>query len=63
MIDAVNIVDIIVYQRYWDIKIRVCWALSETSGNLVTKCKEKREGARWEVSSYRHYNWSAIMKV
>ena len=34
MIDAVS-VDIIVYQ-YWDNKIRVCRALSKTSGNAVT---------------------------
>ena len=40
MIDVVNVVDIIVYQ-YWDNKIRVCRALSKTSGNPVTKPKEK----------------------
>ena len=42
MIDPVNVVDIIVYQ-YWDNKIRVCRALSKTSGNPVTKLKEKRK--------------------
>ena len=46
MIDAVNVVDIIVYQ-YWDNKIRVCSALSNMSGNLVTKPKEKRKRTRW----------------
>ena len=39
IIDAVNVVDV-VYQRYWDKKIRVCRALSKTSGNLVTKPKD-----------------------
>ena len=43
MIDAVNVVDVIVYQRYWDNKIRGCRALSKTSGNPVTKTKEKKK--------------------
>ena len=45
MIDAANVVDINVYQRYWDIKLEcaVCRALSKTSGNPVTKPKEKRK--------------------
>ena len=42
MIDAVNVVDIIVYQ-YWDNKIRVYRALSKTSGNPVTKPKKKKK--------------------
>ena len=58
MIDAVNVVDIFVRQRYWDNKVRVCRALSKTSGNPVTKPKGKRKRTRWEVSSYRHHNWS-----
>ena len=41
MIDAVNVVDIIVYQRYWDNKIRLCPGITKASGNLVTKPKEK----------------------
>ena len=49
MIDAVNVVDIIVYERYWDNKIRVCRALSKTSGNPVTKPKEKRKRTSWGV--------------
>ena len=49
MIDAINVVDI-VYQRYWDNKIRVCRALSKKIGNLVTKPKEKRKGL---VGRYR----------
>ena len=59
MIDAVNVVDIIVYQ-YWDNKIRVCRALSKTSGNPGTKPKEKRKKTRWEASSYRHHNWLTV---
>ena len=61
MRDAVNAVDIIVYQRYWDNKNRVCQVLSKTSGNPVTKPKEKRKRASWEVSSYRHHNWSTML--
>ena len=40
IIDRVNFADV-VYQRYSNKKIRVCWASSKTSGNLVTKPKEK----------------------
>ena len=54
LIDVVNVVDIIVYHQYWNNRIRVCRASSKTSGNPVTKPKEKR--TRWEVSSYRHHN-------
>ena len=43
MIDAANVVDIVVYHQYWDKKIRVCQVLSNTSGNLVTKPKEKNK--------------------
>ena len=59
MIYAVNVVDIIVYQ-YWGNRIRVCLALSKTIGKPVTKPKEKRKRTRWEVSSYRHHNWSTV---
>ena len=45
MIDAVNVVDIIVYQ-YCDNKISVCRALSKMSGNQGTKPKEKRLGGK-----------------
>ena len=38
IIDIVNFVDV-VYQMYWDKKIRVRRALSKTSGNLVAKPK------------------------
>ena len=58
MIDAVNVVDIIVYQRYWENRIRVCQALSNTSGNPGAKPKEKIKSTKWEVSSYRYHNWS-----
>ena len=34
-IDTVNVVGIIVYKRYWDNKIKVCQALSKTSGKPV----------------------------
>ena len=43
MIDAVNVVDINVYQ-YWDNKIRVCRALSKTSGNRLRNLKKKEKG-------------------
>ena len=59
MIDTVNVVDIIIYQ-YWDNEIRICRALSKTSGNPVTKPKEKRQTTSWEVWPYRHHNWSTI---
>ena len=59
MIDAVNVVDI-VYQRYWDKKIRVCRALWKMSGHPVTKPKEKRKRTSWEVLSYRHHNWLTV---
>ena len=49
MRDAVNVVDIV--QRYWDNKIRVCWALSKTTGNPVTKPKGKRKRTSWEMLS------------
>ena len=45
MINAINVVDLIVYQ-YRDNKIRMCWALSKGSGNPVTKPKEKRKRTR-----------------
>ena len=60
MIDAVNVVDIIVYQRYWENKIRVRRALSKASGNPVMKPKQKRKRTSWEVSSNRHHNWSTV---
>ena len=60
MIDAVNFVDIIIVYQYWDNKIRVYRALSKTSGNPATKPKEKGKRTRWEVSSYRHHNWSTV---
>ena len=43
MIDAVNVVDIIVYQKYWDNKTRMCRILLKTSGKPVTKPKEKKK--------------------
>ena len=59
MLDAVNIVGIIVYQRYWDNKIRVCRAYQKTSVNPVTKPKGKRKRTSCEMS-YRHNNWSTV---
>ena len=59
MIDAVNVVDV-VYQRYWSNKIRLCQALSKTSGIPVTKPKEKGKRTSWELSSYRHHNQSIV---
>ena len=52
MIDAVNVVDIIVYQRYWDNKIRVCRAYQKRVGTQLWKKLEcvghiKKE---WEPS-------------
>ena len=41
-----------------DNKIRVCRALSKTSGKPVTKPKEKRKRTSWDVSSYRHHDES-----
>ena len=57
--DVANFVDV-VYQRYWDKKIRVCWVLSKTCGNPVTKPKEKRKRTRLKVRgvSYRCHKWS-----
>ena len=60
MIDTLKVADIIVYQRYWNDKIRVCWALSKTSENQVMKPKEKRKQTRTEASSYRNHSWSTI---
>ena len=60
LIAAVNVVDIIVYERYWDNKITVCRTLSKTSGNPVTEPKEKRKMTSLKVSSYRHHNWSTL---
>ena len=60
MVDAVNVVDIIVYQSYWDNKIRVCRAYQKTSGKPVTKPKEKRKRTSWELPSYRHHIWSTV---
>ena len=60
MVDAVNVVDIIVYQSYWDNKIIVYWALSKTSRDTVTKPEEKRRRTSWEVPSYRQHNWSTL---
>ena len=44
MIDAVNVVDIIVYISVEMIKLEFVGHLSKTSGT------------RWEVLSYRHHN-------
>ena len=60
MIDAVNVVDIIVYQRYWDNKIRLCPGITKASGNPVTKPKEKGKRTSWEVSPDRHHLWSTV---
>ena len=43
MINAVNVVDIIVYQMYWDNKTRVFQALSKTSESPVAKPKKKEK--------------------
>ena len=42
---VVNFVDV-VYQGYWEKKLRVCRALSKTSENPLTKPKEKRKRTR-----------------
>ena len=43
MIDAVNVVDIIVYQRYWDNKIRVCRAYQKRVGTRLQNLKKKEK--------------------
>ena len=42
ILGVANFVDA-VYHGYWDKKIWVCWVLSKTCGNPVTKPKEKRK--------------------
>ena len=44
IIDVVNIADVVYKGSDWDEKIRVCWTFSKTSGNPVTKPKEKEKG-------------------
>ena len=44
MIDAVNVVDIIAYQRYWDNKIRVCRACQKRVGTRLRNITKKEKG-------------------
>ena len=59
MIDAVNVVDIVVYQ-YWDNKIRGVSGIIKNEWESVMKSKEKRKRTRWDMPSYRHLNWSTV---
>ena len=44
MIDAANVVDIIVYQRYSDNKVRVCRAYQKREGTRLRNLKKKEKG-------------------
>ena len=54
ILDVASFLDV-AYQKYCDKKIRVCWVLSKTCGNLVMKPKEKRKRTMLKVRgvSYR----------